>query len=100
LKKRWIEWGSSPYGSSILFVNKKDGALQIVVDCCAINKQTRKNCPLLSWIDDLFDYFANASIFSSLDLAKGYNHICLYEEVASIMTFRTLKFGGIVNLKY
>ena len=37
----WIEPISSPYGSPILFVNKKeDEVLQMVIDYCALNKQT------------------------------------------------------------
>jgi hypothetical protein len=53
LEKGWIEPSSSPYGSPILFVKKKDGALRMVVDYQALNKQTVKNRYPLPRIDDL-----------------------------------------------
>jgi hypothetical protein len=38
LEKGWIEPSSLPYGSPILFVKKRDGALRMVVDYRALNK--------------------------------------------------------------
>lgn len=62
LEKGWIGLGSSPYGSSILFVKKHNGALRMVVDCCAFNKQTVKNHYPLSHNDDLFDQLASVNV--------------------------------------
>ena len=64
LEKGWIEPSASPYGSPILFVQKKDGTLRMVVDYRALNKQTIKNRYPLPRIDDLFDQLAGARIFS------------------------------------
>ena len=44
LARGFIEPSESPYGSPILFVRKKGGALRFYVDFRAINKQTIKNC--------------------------------------------------------
>ena len=64
-----------PYGSTSLFVNKKDKALRMVlVDYHALNDQTIKNGYLILRIADLFDQLANIIVFSSLDLTQGYHH--------------------------
>ena len=89
LEKGWIEPSSSPYGSPILFVKKKDGALRMVVDYRALNKQTVKNRYPLPRIDDLFDQLAGSTVFSSLDLAQGYHQIRISEEDAPKTAFRT-----------
>ena len=60
---------SSPYGSPIFFVKKKDGALRMVVDYRALNKLMVKKYYMLPRIDDFFDQLADFTIFSSLDLA-------------------------------
>jgi hypothetical protein len=43
IHKGWIEPNSSPYGSPILFVKKKNGGLRMVIDYRALNKLTIKN---------------------------------------------------------
>ncbi len=54
-----MEWGyirpsKLPYGSLILFVDKKDKKLHMCIDYHALNKITIKNNYLLPQIDDLF----------------------------------------------
>ena len=77
LERGWIEPSSSPYGSPILFVKKKDGALRMVVDYRAFNKQMVKKRYPLPCINDLIDQLACSTIFSSIDLAQGYHHITI-----------------------
>jgi hypothetical protein len=89
LEKCWIEPSASPYRSPILFVQKKDGTLRMVVNYRALNKQTIKNRYPLPRIDDLFDQLAGAQIFSSLDLAQGYHQILISDEDAPKTAFRT-----------
>jgi hypothetical protein len=85
----WIEPSTSPYGSPVLFVSKKDGGLRMCIDFRALNKQTVKNRYTLPRIDDLIDQLREATVFSSLDLRAGYNQIRLQPEDAPKTAFRT-----------
>ena len=89
LENGWIEPSSSSYLSPILFVKRKDGALRMVVDYRALNKQMIKNRYLLPRIDDFFDQLAGSTVFSSLDLTQGYHHIRISKEDAPKTAFRT-----------
>jgi hypothetical protein len=92
IHKGWIEPNSSPYGSPILFVKKKNGGLRMVIDYRALNKLTIKNWYLLPRIDDLFDQLAGSVVFSSLDLSQGYHPIRTLEEDVPKTTSR-VPFG-------
>ena len=88
IHKKWIEPSSSPYGSPILFIKKKDDGLRMIVDYRALNKLTIKNRYPLPRIDDLFDQLVDSYIFSSLDLSQGYHQIRILEEDKPKTTFR------------
>lgn len=77
LKKGWIRPSSSPYGSPILFVKKKDGGMRMCVDYRAVNKMTMRNNYPLPRIDDLLDRLTGAKVFSCLDLQQAYHQIRL-----------------------
>ena len=80
LKKGWIEESQSPYGSSILFVTKKDGSLRMCIDYRSLNNLTVKDRSPLPRIDDLLSQMNGAKVFSSLDLAQGYHQIRIADE--------------------
>ena len=80
LAQDWIEESKSPYGASILFVQKKDGTLRMCVDYRALNNLTVKDRSPLPRIDDLLAQMSGATVFSSLDLAQGYHQIRIAEE--------------------
>ncbi len=65
--------GTSPYSSSILLIQKKDGTLRMCVDYCALNKLTVKNKYALPRIDDLLDQLQGSNVFSSLNFTSGYH---------------------------
>jgi hypothetical protein len=51
----YIRPSSSPWGSPVLFVQKKDGSRQMCVDYRSLNDVTVKNKYPLTRIEDLFD---------------------------------------------
>nr|GEU49080.1 putative reverse transcriptase domain-containing protein [Tanacetum cinerariifolium]GEU49152.1 putative reverse transcriptase domain-containing protein [Tanacetum cinerariifolium] len=53
--KGFIQPSSSPWGTPVLFVKKKDGSFRMYIDYKELNKLTVKNRYLLARIDDLFD---------------------------------------------
>ncbi|GKF14181.1 hypothetical protein Tco_0055643, partial [Tanacetum coccineum] len=55
LEKGFIRPSSSPWGTPVLFVKKKDGSFKMCIDYHELNKLTVKNRYPLPRIDDLFD---------------------------------------------
>jgi hypothetical protein len=55
LVKGFIQPSSSPWGTLVIFVLKKDGTQRLCVDYCALDEVTVKNKYPLPRIDDLFD---------------------------------------------
>jgi hypothetical protein len=53
--KRFIRPTSSPWGTPVLFVEKKDGTQQMCVDYRSLNEVTIKNKYPLPRIEDLFN---------------------------------------------
>jgi hypothetical protein len=87
--KGFIQLSSSPWGTSFLFVEKKDGTQRMCVDYCSLNEVTIKNkCPLPR-IEDLFDQMKGASVFSKIDLRSGYHQLRIRELDIPKTTFHT-----------
>jgi hypothetical protein len=80
LEKGFIQPSSSPWGSPILFLNKKDGGIRLCVDYRASNKVTVKNSYPLPRIEDIFDQLTGAKFFSKIDLRSGYHQIRLHKD--------------------
>ena len=89
LRKDLIEPSVSSFGAPILFVEKKDKTLRMVIDYRALNKLTVKNRYPLPRIDDLFDQLHGAKYFTSLDAASRFHQIRLREEDRPKTAFRT-----------
>jgi hypothetical protein len=78
VKKQLLEQGmiqpsTSPCGSPIIIVSKKDGTWRMCIDYNAFNKITLKNRYHLPRIDDLLDHLQHAKYFTKLDLKLGYH---------------------------
>lgn len=89
LRKGFIKPSTSPYGTPVLFVKKKDGTLRMCVDYRGLNRITRKNRYPLPRIDELIDRFKGAQYFSKLDLLSGYHQQqCVFEPHTHKTAFR------------
>jgi hypothetical protein len=71
----FIHPSSSPWGTAVLFVEKKDGTHQMCMDYWSLNEVTIKNKYPLRRIEDLFDQIKGVSIFSKIDLTSRYHQL-------------------------
>jgi hypothetical protein len=74
-----IRPSSSPCGSPVLFVEKKDGTQWMCVDYRSLNEVTIKNKYPLPRIEYLFDQMKGTSVFSKIDLRSGYHQLKIWE---------------------
>ena len=87
LERGWIRPSVSPYGATILFVQKKMGKLRMCIDYRSLNHQTKLNVFPIPCIADLFDCLGKATVFSSIDLSNAYHQVCMREVDEHKMTF-------------
>jgi hypothetical protein len=85
----YIRPSSSPWGASVLFVQKKDGLQWMCVDYRSLNDVTIKNKYPLPRIDDLFDQMRGARVFSKIDLRSGYYQMKIRPSDIPKTTFST-----------
>jgi hypothetical protein len=92
LDKGYIHPSTSPWGCSVLFVEKKDKELCLCVDYRPLNAVTIKNKYPLPPVDILFDQLAGAQVFSKIDLCSGYHQIKIHAEDIPKTAF-TMRYG-------
>ncbi|GJR11801.1 putative reverse transcriptase domain-containing protein [Tanacetum coccineum] len=88
-EKGFIRPSHSPWGATVLFVKKKDGAMRMCIDYRELNKLTIKNSYPLPRIDDLFDQLQGACCLSKIDLRSGYHQLRVREEDIPKTAFKT-----------
>lgn len=84
-----IQPSCSPYASPIVVVQKKDGSIRLCVDYRLLNAKTRKDAYPLPRIEESLDALGGAKLFSTLDLASGYNQVPIAEKDKAKTAFCT-----------
>jgi hypothetical protein len=79
-QKGFIQESISPWGTPVIFVDKRDGGRRICGDYRNLNNVTIKNKYPLPRIQDLFDQVRGAGVFSKIDLRSGYHQIKIKKE--------------------
>lgn len=97
LSKGFIRASSSPAGSPVLFVKKKDGSLRLCVDYRRLNAITKKNVYPLPLINNLLDQLSSSKIFTKIDLRGAYNLVRIAEGDEYKTAFRT-RYGSFEYL--
>jgi hypothetical protein len=75
LEKGVIQSSTSPCGSPIIIVPKKDGTWIMCINYRALNNITLKNRYPLPMINDLLDQLQHVKYFIKLDLKSRYHHV-------------------------
>jgi hypothetical protein len=79
-QKGFIQESISPWGTLVIFVDKRDGGCRMCGDYRNLNNVTIKNKYALPRIQDLFDQVRGAGVFSKIDLRLGYHQIKIKKE--------------------
>jgi hypothetical protein len=68
-----IRSSTSPFTSSVVLVNKKDGMMWMCIYYRVLNKKTIKNRYPISIIDEIMDVLHGEIYFLKIDLRSGYH---------------------------
>ncbi|KAL2086104.1 hypothetical protein ACEWY4_017163 [Coilia grayii] len=89
LERGVVRVSCSPYSSPIVVVQKKDGTIRLCVDYRQLNARTRKDAFPLPRIEESLDALTGATLFSTLDMASGYNQVPVAEQDKAKTAFCT-----------
>ena len=89
LRKGLIRPSASPWGSPVIFVDKRDGTTRLCVDYRKLNDVTIKNKYPFPKIEDLFDQLNGSRIFSKIDLHTRYHQLKVHENDIPKTAFTT-----------
>lgn len=89
LEQNIIERVNSPYNSPCLLVKKRNGSFRLVVDFRRINSVTKQQHHPIQQIEDVLSYLEGSTIFSCVDLRKGFHQVVVEEESKLKLAFST-----------
>ena len=85
----FIRPSTSPWGTPVLFVKKKDKTLRLCIDYRLLNRVSIKNRYPLPRIDDFFYQLRRAQVYSKIDLCTGYHQLRVREADIPKIAFKT-----------
>jgi hypothetical protein len=89
LEQGFVRTSASPWGSPVLFGEKKDGTKRMCLYYRTLNSMTIKNkCPLPR-IEDLLDRLKKVKFFSKIDMRSGYHQMKIREQDIPKIAFTT-----------
>lgn len=83
-----IRESTSAWCSAVVPVKKKDGSIRIAIDYRQLNEVCAKDAYPMPRIDQIISKLSGASVFSTLDLKKGYYQVRMHPEDAEKTAFR------------
>jgi len=89
LNTGFIRPTSSPHGTPVLFIKKKNGSLHLCVDFRGLNCTSKKDCYPLPLISDLLDSPRKAQVYSKIDLCHAYHLVHIADGDEWKTAFRT-----------
>jgi hypothetical protein len=89
LEQGFVRPSTSPWGSPVLFVEKKDDTKRMCIDYRTLNSMTIKNKYPLPRIEDLLDRLKKAKFFSKINLRSGYHQMKIREQDIPKTAFTT-----------
>jgi len=93
MEQGYMRPNKSPYGSHVLFMDKKDGKLHMYIDYHTLNKITIKSNYPLPQINNPFDRPNGAFYFSRIDLKLSYYQIHMQDVDVEKTTMKT-RYGS------
>ncbi|BFY99110.1 hypothetical protein BsWGS_02150 [Bradybaena similaris] len=84
-----IQRSNSSYASSMVVIRKKDDTLRICIDYRKLNQVTVTDAEPIPGADELISNMSLSSLFTKLDMTKGYYQIPLTPESKHLTAFST-----------
>jgi hypothetical protein len=84
-----VQASQSPYASPAFLLTKPDGGYRMVVDYRKVNKKIAFDAYPLPTLEQAFQHFAGAKVFSILDLNSAYYQVPLTKRSRKITAFCT-----------
>ena len=84
-----IQPSRSPWASPVILVEKKDGGLRFCVDYRKLNDVSKFDAYPMPRVEEVLESVGSATIFSMLDLCKGYWQVPMEEKSRGKTAFTT-----------